>query len=140
MNKQKINKNNSPAANIESKIVRWVSVAQWIACWTSNRKTMGTTHPFCFSIKSQGLAIRTHFSHCADENILAQTIILSLVVYESKVIVIMLLLCQKSYLMLILVDNFQSYAAYNVPFVENRADLMLTSGMLCSEEYNVKSN
>ncbi|GFU49124.1 hypothetical protein TNCV_573631 [Trichonephila clavipes] len=36
-----------------------------------------------------------------------------------------LLLCTKSGLMLLLVDIFQSYTAYCVPFVENRADLML---------------
>ncbi|GFW51739.1 hypothetical protein TNCV_1186711 [Trichonephila clavipes] len=37
----------------------------------------------------------------------------------------MLLLCSKLCLMLFLVDIFQSYPAYYVPFVENRADLML---------------
>ncbi|GFU03458.1 hypothetical protein TNCV_797561 [Trichonephila clavipes] len=77
---------------------------------------------------AESIAIRIHFSHCADENMLPQPRIFHWVIPECKVTVIV---CDYSPLshvdtdVLFLVDIFQQFATYCVSFVENRADLML---------------
>ncbi|GFX62343.1 tyramine beta-hydroxylase [Trichonephila clavipes] len=73
------------------------------------------------------IAIRIHFSHCADENMLAQPIIFHWVVPECTVTVCVIV-PHKIMLdadVLFQVDIFQPFATYCVPFVENRTDLML---------------